>query len=67
VSLRIERKKREVMRKKEWLRREKIWIEDDLTWRERQVRWKIREVVKEEERKGVRVWIEEKEAIIDGI
>jgi len=67
VSFRTEGEKREVMRKKGGLRGERIWIEDDLTWRERQVRWKIREVAKEEERKGVRVWVGENKMMSNGV
>jgi len=37
------------------LKRERIWIIEDLTWKERQARWNIREVVREEERKRIRL------------
>ncbi|KAL6417393.1 hypothetical protein ACFW04_012785 [Cataglyphis niger] len=57
VRLKNEDQKREVWNKKKLLKSRKERILEDWTWKERRMRWSLKRIVKEEEKKGRKVWI----------
>lgn len=57
VKLSNEEQRGEVMRMKKNLKGRKERIAEDWTWKKRKMRWKMEVIAREEEKKGVNVWI----------
>jgi len=66
VRLENEEQRWEVLGKKMLLKGRRERIMEDLTWEERRLRWRLEEFARVEEKKGKRVWVENRRVKIDG-